>query len=72
MRVLSSSGGVRGYCFLKSYYYRELLFVRVVCAVIFNYYYYEEFCVSGDVHGSFFITITIASFVVSGGACVYF
>ena len=44
----------------------------MVCAVIFNYYYYEEFCVSGDVHGSFFITITIASFVVSGGACVYF
>ena len=44
----------------------------MVCAVIFNYYYYEEFCVSGDVHGSFFITITSASFVVSGGACVYF
>ena len=37
-------GWCAGLLFLKSYYYRELLFVRVVCAVIFNYYYDEEFC----------------------------
>ena len=38
----------------------------MVCAVIFNYYYYHEFCLFGWCAGLFLIITTIASFVFFG------
>ena len=39
------------------------LVFRVVCTVIFNYYYYHEFCFPGGVRGYFLIATTITSYV---------
>ena len=57
------SGGVRG--FLITTTLTSFVVLRVVCAVIFNYYYYHEFCFVffGWPARLFLIITTTASFV---------
>ena len=62
LRLRASCFGWRARLFFNCYYHCELCF-RVVCAVIFCYYHYHEFCFPGWRARLFLITATSTSFV---------